>query len=420
MKTLRLSCILPICLLAVLGAAQEGDFNYDESKVVPYTLPDPLLNADGTKVASARDLNNKRRKEILRLFETDVYGKSPARPGAVQFHINEVDTAADPRTRRRPPADAGHAWLGDALGRLEADLKTLIRATTIWREADELLRSVPGVGAVTSCTLIADLPEPGHLDRRRIAALAGLAPLARDSGAFRGRRMIVGGRAHVRRSLYMATVAAIKYNPVIRAFFHLSRSVIPLGLPSLDLHTSAQSTRRLSGRTMSLSPGVTMLLATALWTFLRALLFGSAAIALENLALRHQLVVLQRAVARPRLTRWDRIFWVWLSRLWASWRSSLVIVQPATVLAWHRKGFQLYWRWKSRANPVGRPRLDLEIRRLIRRMARENPTWGRRRIQAELALLGYNVAELTVAKYMRRSSSNHAPTWRALYSVRSE
>ena len=124
-----------------------------------------------------------------------------------------------------------------------------------------------------------------------------------------------------------------------------------------------------------------MLLATALWTFLRALLFGSAAIALENLALRHQLVVLQRAVARPRLTRWDRILWVWLSRLWASWRSSLVIVQPATVLAWHRKGFQLYWRWKSRANPVGRPRLDPEIRRLIRRMARENPTWGRRRIQ---------------------------------------
>ena len=104
--------------------------------------------------------------------------------------------------------------------RLEADLTTLIRSTPIWREADELLRSVPGVGAVTSCALIADLPELGHLDRRRIAALAGLAPVARDSGAFRGRRMIVGGRAHVRRSLYMATVAAIKHNPVIRAFFH--------------------------------------------------------------------------------------------------------------------------------------------------------------------------------------------------------
>ena len=76
------------------------------------------------------------------------------------------------------------------------------------------------MGRVTSCALIADLPELGHLDRRRIAALAGLAPVARDSGAFRGRRMIVGGRAHVRRILYMATVAAIKYNPVIRAFFH--------------------------------------------------------------------------------------------------------------------------------------------------------------------------------------------------------
>jgi hypothetical protein len=164
---------------------------------------------------------------------------------------------------------------------------------------------------------------------------------------------------------------------------------------------------------MSLSPGVTMLLATALWTFLRALLFGSAAIALENLALRHQLVVLQRAVARPRLTRCDRILWVWLSRLWASWRSSLVIVQPATVLAWHRKGFQLYWRWKARVASVGRPRLDPELRRLIRRMARENPTWGRRRIRAELALLGDHVAELTVAKYMRRTSPRPSPTWRA-------
>jgi hypothetical protein len=95
---------------------------------------------------------------------------------------------------------------------------------------------------------------------------------------------------------------------------------------------------------MSLSPGVTTLLATALWIFLRVLLFGSAAIALENLALRHQLVVLQRSVPRPRLTRWDRILWVWLSRLWTGWRPSLVIVQPATVLAWHRQGFQLYCR----------------------------------------------------------------------------
>src|SRR5262245_16345402 len=124
-----------------------------------------------------------------------------------------------------------------------------------------------------------------------------------------------------------------------------------------------------------------MILVLGFWTFLRALLFGSAAIALENLALRHQLAVLQRCVGRPRLARWDRVLWVWLSRLWAGWRPSLVIVQPATVLARHRQGLQLYWRWRSTANRVGRPRLDAEIRRLIRRMARENPTGGRRRIQ---------------------------------------
>ena len=118
-----------------------------------------------------------------------------------------------------------------------------------------------------------------------------------------------------------------------------------------------------------------------LWTVLRALLFGSTAIALENLALRHQLAVLQGSVPRPRLSRGDRILWVWLLRVWANWRSSLVIVQPATVLAWHRQGFQLYWRWKSKTAPVGRPRLDAALRQLIRRMARENPTRGRRRIQ---------------------------------------
>ena len=160
-----------------------------------------------------------------------------------------------------------------------------------------------------------------------------------------------------------------------------------------------------------------MIVVIGLWTFLRAWLLGSTTIALENLALRHQLLVLQRSVVRPRLSRWDRILWVWLSRLWASWRSSLVIVQPATVLAWHRQGFQLYWRWKSRAKPVGRPRLDPELRQLIRRMARENPTWGRRRIRAELALLGYEVAELTVAKYMRRTSPRPSPTWRAFLTT---
>jgi putative transposase len=85
-----------------------------------------------------------------------------------------------------------------------------------------------------------------------------------------------------------------------------------------------------------------MILVLGLWTFLRAVLTGSAAVALENLALRHQLAVLQRSGHRPRLSRADRILWVWLSRLWVGWRSSLAIVQPATVLAWHRRG-----RWMN-------------------------------------------------------------------------
>ena len=114
--------------------------------------------------------------------------------------------------------EAHIAWLEEALRRLDHDLTTLIRSTPVWRETDDLLRSVPGIGPVTAGTLIADLPERGRLDRRRIAALAGLAPIARDSGAFRGRRMIMGGRAHIRRVLYMATLTAITHNPVIRAF----------------------------------------------------------------------------------------------------------------------------------------------------------------------------------------------------------
>jgi putative transposase len=155
-----------------------------------------------------------------------------------------------------------------------------------------------------------------------------------------------------------------------------------------------------------------MILVLGVRTYLRALLGRATAVTLENVALRHQLAILQRSVPRPRLRRRDRIFWVCLSRLWANWRASLLIVQPATVLAWHRQGFQLYWRWKSRHRSVGRPPLDLELRTLIHRMARENPTWGRRRIQAELRFLGYEVAELTVAKYMRRTSPRPSATWR--------
>src|SRR5215813_12864519 len=84
-----------------------------------------------------------------------------------------------------------------------------------------------------------------------------------------------------------------------------------------------------------------IVLVLGLWTFLRALVVGAAAVSIENLAPRSQLAVLQRSVPRPKVYRRDRLFWVWLSRLWTGWQSTLVIVQPATVLAWHRRGFQL-------------------------------------------------------------------------------
>jgi hypothetical protein len=91
-----------------------------------------------------------------------------------------------------------------------------------------------------------------------------------------------------------------------------------------------------------------MILLLGIGTFLRALVLGAATVALENAALRHQLAVLQRSVERPRLRRRDRIFWAWLARCWAGWRASLLIVRPATVLGWHRRGFRLYWWWRSR------------------------------------------------------------------------
>ena len=145
--------------------------------------------------------------------------------------------------------------------------------------------------------------------------------------------------------------------------------------------------------------------------FLRAMLFPKARLAVENVALRQQLAVCKQSVKRPKLRSRDRVFWVWLSRLWPNWRSALAIVQPDTVIKWHRMGFKLYWRWKSRGRKPGRPPIEREIRDLIRRMSRENPTWGAPRIVSELALLGHDVAEGTVAKYMVRNRKPPAQTW---------
>lgn len=111
------------------------------------------------------------------------------------------------------------AWLERHLDRTNNDLQRQIKATPAWRERDNLLEGVPGVGRVTAFTLISDLPELGHLSHKQIAALAGVAPFNRDSGTLRGRRCVWGGRHHVRTALYMATLAAIRCNPVIRPFY---------------------------------------------------------------------------------------------------------------------------------------------------------------------------------------------------------
>jgi transposase len=110
-------------------------------------------------------------------------------------------------------------WLEEELEGIDRDLDHTIRDSSVWRERDELLQSVPGVGKVLSTTLLAELPELGMLTRHEVAALVGVAPLNRDSGALRGKRMVWGGRARVRAALYMGTLVATRYNPVIRGFY---------------------------------------------------------------------------------------------------------------------------------------------------------------------------------------------------------
>jgi transposase len=110
-------------------------------------------------------------------------------------------------------------WLRHRLGEVNKDLDEAIRNSPAWRETDDLLKTVPGVGRIVATTLIAELPELGRLNRKQIAALVGIAPLNRDSGTLRGRRVIWGGRASVRAALYMAALTAIRYNPLIGAFY---------------------------------------------------------------------------------------------------------------------------------------------------------------------------------------------------------
>ena len=125
---------------------------------------------------------------------------------------------------------------------------------------------------------------------------------------------------------------------------------------------------------------------------------------LENLALRQQLAVLKRRHPRPRLDLLDKLFWVAIRRFWTAWQQSLIAVTPETVVRWHSGGFRLYWKLISKVRrPVGRRRTSKEVQELIFRMVVENPTWGAPRIHGELLMLGFDVSERTVSRWMKRA-----------------
>ncbi|MBU0742543.1 IS3 family transposase, partial [bacterium] len=146
--------------------------------------------------------------------------------------------------------------------------------------------------------------------------------------------------------------------------------------------------------------------------FLTSLLRTRHDLHLENLALRQQILVLERTTPRPAFTALDRLFWVALSRIWSDWHKPLRLVKPETVIAWHRRLWRAWWRRKSRPGDPERPRIPWELIELIRRISRENPTWGAPRIHGELLMLGYDVSEATVARYMITRKGRPTQNWK--------
>jgi putative transposase len=144
----------------------------------------------------------------------------------------------------------------------------------------------------------------------------------------------------------------------------------------------------------------------------RVYFWNRADLQMEILALRHQIVVLQRQTPKAKLKPADRRFWVGMSQFWSRWRSALWIVKPATVLDWHRRGFRWYWTWKVQHGEPGRPRVPKETRELIRTLSRDNVGWGAPRIHSELLKLGIKISESSISKYMVRHPKPPSQTWR--------
>ena len=165
----------------------------------------------------------------LRDADTQVLNSLVARRHQVMtMLVSEKNRLSAAAIAVRPRIETHIAWLKRELDDLEKSLRKTLRQSPVWREKDDLLRTVPGVGEQLSLTLLAYLPELGTLDRRQIAALVGVAPFNRDSGTLRGKRTVWGGRARVRAVLYMGALVATRHNPVIRDFY---RRLLAAGKP---------------------------------------------------------------------------------------------------------------------------------------------------------------------------------------------
>ncbi|MDR3012718.1 MAG: integrase core domain-containing protein [Chitinispirillales bacterium] len=148
---------------------------------------------------------------------------------------------------------------------------------------------------------------------------------------------------------------------------------------------------------------------------LKAIFLPRSILVAENILLRQQLGILKRSTKKATFRNWDRVFFTLITKLCCNynWKNALLIIKPDTVIRWHRKGFRLYWKWKSRrGKKAGRKTIPYELKKMVGQMTTENPIWGAPRIRAELKLLGYTIALSTVAKYMRRNKKPPSQTWR--------
>lgn len=199
--------------VAVVNARQIRDYARATGKLAKTDGVDALVMAGFARAVKpeVRPLRDEESEEIKATVAR--------RRQLLEMLTAEKNRLAISREHLKPNILSHIEWLKGEIEEIDKDLRRRVEASPLWREQDNLLQSVPGVGKVLSVTLLADLPELGNLNRKAIACLVGVAPLNRDSGLMKGKRSIWGGRAHIRAALYMAALVGTRYNPVIKAFY---------------------------------------------------------------------------------------------------------------------------------------------------------------------------------------------------------